>query len=400
MTTVDFCVVGGGIVGLATAYQLLSKNPAASLVLLEAADSVATHQTGHNSGVIHSGIYYAPGSLKANFSRAGAQQTKDFCTTHGIPYREPGKLLVATTALESARLGDLEKRAVIHELACERLDEVELHSREPNIAGIDALLIPSTGIVDYTAVSRKLVDLIVEAGGQVITGSRVIHIRESPSTVEVATASEAFTCQQLVVCAGLQSDRLAELAGVDIDVQIIPFRGEYFQLPESKSEYVRHMIYPVPDPTLPFLGVHLTPTVDGGITVGPSAVLGLSREGYPKFSMNAADMARYLRFPGLWHVARANMGTAVREVRNSLFKSSYLRECQKYAPGLTTADLLPYEAGIRAQAVKRDGTLVHDFLLAQTPRMVHVLNAPSPAATAALPIGEHLAQQVMAHLAA
>jgi L-2-hydroxyglutarate oxidase len=209
--------------------------------------------------------------------------------------------------------------------------------------------------------------------------------------VAVGTAAATYACRQLVACAGLQSDRLAGMAGVDIDVQIIPFRGEYFELPAEKSGYVRHLIYPVPDPALPFLGVHLTPTVQGTITVGPNAVLGLAREGYPKFSVK--DVARYVRFPGLWHVARANAGTAVREVRNSLFKGSYLQECRKYAPGLAKADLLPFEAGIRAQAVRRDGTLIHDFLLAETDRMIHVLNAPSPAATAALPIGEHLASK-------
>jgi L-2-hydroxyglutarate oxidase len=396
----DYCVVGGGIVGLATAYQLLQKDPGASLVLLEAADRLASHQTGHNSGVVHSGIYYAPDSLKARFSKAGARQTKDFCREHGLPYREPGKLLVATTGLESERLAALEERAAIHGLDCERLDEAGLRRREPNVAGLGALFIPSTGIVDYTAVARKLAELVTAAGGQVITGARVLGITEAADRVEVATADERYGCDRLVVCAGLQSDRLAELAGLDIDVQIIPFRGEYFELPAAKSGYVRHLIYPVPDPALPFLGVHLTPTVAGTITVGPNAVLGLSREGYPKFSLNVRDVARYVRFPGLWRVARAHAGTAVREVRNSLLKGSYLKECQKYAPGLTTADLLPYEAGIRAQAVRRDGTLIHDFLLAETERMIHVLNAPSPAATAALPIGEHLASKAVLDRAA
>lgn len=387
----DYCVVGGGIVGLATAYQLLQKDPGASLVLLEAADRLASHQTGHNSGVIHSGIYYAPGSLKARFSKAGAEQTKAFCREHGLPYREPGKLLVATTAVESERLAALEERAAIHGLDCERLDQAELRRREPNVAGLGALFIPSTGIVDYTAVAEKLAELVTDAGGEVTTGARVSAIAEHPDCVEVGTAEETFRCARLVVCAGLQSDRLAQLAGLDIDVQIIPFRGEYFELPVAKSGYVKHLIYPVPDPALPFLGVHLTPTIAGTITVGPSAVLGLSREGYPKFSVNVRDVAQYVRFPGLWRVARAHAATAVREVRNSLVKGSYLKECRKYAPGLAKADLLPYEAGIRAQAVRRDGTLIHDFLLAETDRMIHVLNAPSPAATAALPIGEHLA---------
>lgn len=390
---VDYCIIGGGIVGLATAYQLLHREPGASLVVLEAAEQLAAHQTGHNSGVIHSGIYYAPGSLKARFSKAGARQTKEFCRDHGIPYREPGKLLVATTPLELERLAQLAERATVHGLGFERLDRQELLRREPNVTGRGALFIPSTGIVDYPAVARKLAQLVAAAGGTVVTGSRVTSIPEQPGHVAVGTAAETYACRQLVACAGLQSDRLAGMAGVDIDVQIIPFRGEYFELLAEKSGYVRPLIYPVPDPALPFLGVHLTPTVQGTITVGPNAVLGLSREGYPKFSVNVRDVARYVRFPGLWHVARANAGTAVREVRNSLFKGSYLQECRKYAPGLAKADLLPFEAGIRAQAVRRDGTLIHDFLLAQTDRMIHVLNAPSPAATAALPIGEHLASK-------
>ncbi|CAM3218938.1 L-2-hydroxyglutarate oxidase LhgO [Arthrobacter ulcerisalmonis] len=395
MTQTDYCIIGGGIVGLATAYQLLQRQPGASLVLLEAADTLATHQTGHNSGVIHSGIYYAPDSLKARFSKAGAQQTKDFCAEHGISYEEPGKLLVATSELELERLKQLEERAAIHGLACERLDQAELVGREPNIAGLGALFIPSTGIVDYPAVARKLAELVIAAGGEVVTGARVTGIREDTDAVHVQTAAASYSARRLVACAGLQSDRLAELAGVDIDVQIIPFRGEYFELPANMNTYVKHLIYPVPDPTLPFLGVHLTPTVQGTITVGPNAVLGLAREGYPKFSVNVRDVARYVKFPGLWQVARANAGTAVREVRNSLFKSSYLKECQKYAPGLKVTDLLPYEAGIRAQAVRRDGTLIHDFLLAETDRMIHVLNAPSPAATAALPIGDHLADKAI-----
>lgn len=392
----DYCIIGGGIVGLATAYQLLRRSPGASLVLLEAADSLGSHQTGHNSGVIHSGIYYAPDSLKARFSKAGAQQTKGFCREHGIPFAEPGKLLVATSELELERLDALEKRAGIHGLECERIDQSELRRREPNVSGLGALFIPSTGIVDYQVVARKLAQLVTAAGGRVVTGAKVATITEHADRVDVGTADGGrYPCGQLVACAGLQSDRIAELAGMDIDVQIIPFRGEYFALPAAKSRYVRHLIYPVPDPALPFLGVHLTPTIDGTITVGPNAVLGLAREGYPKFSVDIRDVGRFVRFPGLWKVARAHAATAVREVRNSLFKNSYLQECRKYAPGLTTADLLPYEAGIRAQAVHRDGTLIHDFLLAETDRMIHVLNAPSPAATAALPIGEHLASKIL-----
>ncbi len=400
MDQADYCIIGGGIVGLATAYQLLRKEPGASLILLEAAGTLASHQTGHNSGVIHSGIYYAPDSLKARFSKAGAQQTKEFCREHGIRYEEPGKLLVATSTLELERLDLLEARAGIHGLECERIGQSELRRREPNVSGLGALFIPSTGIVDYREVARTLAGLVTAAGGQVVTGAKVTTITEHADRVEVRTAVGHYSCSQLVACAGLQSDRLAELAGVETDVQIVPFRGEYFELPAAKSGYVRHLIYPVPDPALPFLGVHLTPTIAGTITVGPNAVLGLAREGYPKFSVNVRDVARFARFPGFWRVARAHTPTAVREVRNSLFKGSYLRECRKYAPGLVKADLLPYQAGIRAQAVRRDGTLIHDFLLAESGRMIHVLNAPSPAATAALPIGEHLASTVLLRRAA
>ena len=220
-------------------------------------------------------------------------------------------------------------------------------------------------------------------------------IDETPTQVVVSTERDTVTCDRLVVCAGLQADRLAELAGLDIDVQIVPFRGEYYRLPATRAGFVERLIYPVPDPELPFLGVHLSPTINGDITVGPSAVLGLAREGYPKFSVNARDVARMATFPGLWRVAANNVGVGLHEIRNSLSKGSYLRECRKYAPTLQKADLLPYQAGIRAQAVRRDGTLIHDFVIAETARMLHVLNSPSPAATAALPIGRHLAEKAV-----
>jgi (S)-2-hydroxyglutarate dehydrogenase len=386
-----YCVIGAGIVGLSTAHHLLLAEPDASVVVLEGAASVAAHQTGHNSGVIHSGVYYQPGSLKATFCKAGERATKDFCTRHGIAFDECGKLIVATTAAELPRMTALEERAAVNGIACRRMGRNELVEFEPNVIGLGALHLPRTGIVDYTLVARKLADLIRDAGGVIHTGQRVNAIIETTAGVRVSTASDTITCDRLVVCAGLQADRLAELAGVPIDVQIIPFRGEYFQLPSERSGFVRRLIYPVPDPELPFLGVHLSPTIDGGITVGPSAVLGLAREGYPKFSVNPRDVARMAAFPGLWRVARANLRLGVKEIGNSLFKRRYLRECRRYAPALKQSDLLPHEAGIRAQAVRRDGTLVHDFVIERTARMVHVLNSPSPAATAALPIGRHLA---------
>jgi len=391
MTRYRYCVVGAGIVGLSTAHHLLAAEPDATVVVLDAAPSVAAHQTGHNSGVIHSGIYYEPGSLKASFCKAGERATKEFCTSHGIPFDECGKLIVATTPDELARMAALEERAAVNGIECRRIGRGELAELEPNVTGLGALHLPRTGIVDYRAVSTAIADLIRAAGATVLTGQRVVAISETLDAVTVSTRSTTLTCDRLVVCGGLQADRLAEMAGLTTDVQIVPFRGEYFQLPRWREGFVRRLIYPVPDPELPFLGVHLSPTIAGDITVGPSAVLGLAREGYPKFSVDARDVVRMARFPGLWRVARANARLGVREVGNSLFTRRYLRECRKYAPELTASDLLPHEAGIRAQAVRRDGTLVHDFVVERTDRMIHVLNSPSPAATAALPIGRHLA---------
>ncbi|MCV7422296.1 L-2-hydroxyglutarate oxidase [Mycobacterium yunnanensis] len=391
MTRYRYCVIGAGIVGLSTAHHLLAAEPDATVVVLDAAPSVAAHQTGHNSGVIHSGIYYEPGSLKATFCKAGERATKEFCRRHGIPFDECGKLIVATTPDEVSRMAALEERAAVNGIDCRRIGREELADLEPNVTGLSALHLPRTGIVDYRLVSTTIADLIRAAGASVLTDQRVVAIAETAGGVTVSTRSTTLTCDRLVVCGGLQADRLAEMAGLTVDVQIVPFRGEYFQLPRWRAGFVRRLIYPVPDPELPFLGVHLSPTISGDITVGPSAVLGLSREGYPKFSVDARDVARMARFPGLWRVARANARLGVREVGNSLFMRRYLRECRKYAPELTVSDLLPHEAGIRAQAVRRDGTLVHDFVVERTDRMIHVLNSPSPAATAALPIGRHLA---------
>ncbi len=386
-----YCVVGAGIVGLSTAHHLLVAEPDATVVVLEAASSVAAHQSGHNSGVIHSGIYYEPGSLKARFCKAGERATKEFCAQHGIAFDECGKLIVATTAAEVARMAALQQRAEINGITCQRLSQGEVIEFEPNVRGLGALYLPRTGIVDYREVARRLADLVAAGGGTVRTDQRVVAIAETIAGVAVSTMSATVVCDRLVVCGGLQADRLAELAGVAVDVQIIPFRGEYFQLPSARAGFVRRLIYPVPDPDLPFLGVHLSPTIAGAITVGPNAVLGLAREGYPKFSVDVRDVARMAAYPGLWRVAKANARLGVKEVGNSLFKRRYLRECRRYAPDLVAADLLPRAAGIRAQAVRRDGTLVHDFVVRRTDRMIHVLNSPSPAATAALPIGRHLA---------
>ena len=399
----DYCVIGGGIVGMATAMSLLDHRPGASLVVLEKEDRLARHQTGHNSGVIHSGIYYAPGSLKAELCRRGAQATKDFCQEHSIPVTVKGKLLVATDTRESERLTDLEDRARRNRIETDRISAQELRELEPHISGVAALRVPATGSVDYTRVCDAMAGVVRDEGGRLEFGAEVVGIVETAEAVSVTTKERAGSKQrraarQLVVCGGLQADRLARMADVDGAARIVPFRGEYYRLPDSMRDIVRHLIYPVPDPTLPFLGVHLTPMVDGRVTVGPNAVLGLSREGYRKSSVSPRDIGDYLSFPGFWKVAANNLRTGIMEMRNSLFKRGFLAAARRYCPDLQLDDLLPEEAGIRAQAVMRDGTLVHDFLFAESGRTLHVINAPSPAATSAIPIGDMIARRCLAAL--
>lgn len=393
--TYDYCIIGGGIVGLATAMALLERRPGASLLILEKEASLGRHQTGHNSGVIHAGIYYAPGSLKADLCKRGAQATKDFCSAHGIAFEVCGKLLVASNDLEAQRMQALYERSQQNGLKVERLDADALREREPNIVGKGALFLDATGIVDYQQVCGAMAKVIGQAGGELRLSTTVRAIQEHGDHVAISADGNTWRARQLVACAGLQSDRLARLAGVRIDHQIIPFRGEYYRLPASKNQIVSHLIYPIPDPELPFLGVHLTRMIDGSVTVGPNAVLGFGRENYRKFSVNWRDVAEYARFPGFWKTLWNNLGSGTTEMKNSLFKRGYLEQCRKYCPSLEVEDLLPYEAGIRAQAVMRDGTLVHDFLFAETPRMVHVCNAPSPAATSAIPIGQMIAEKIL-----
>lgn len=393
----DLLVVGGGIVGLATARAFLRARPGARVVVLEKADDVATGQTGHNSGVIHAGLYYAPGSLKARLCRAGEAATKQFCDAHGVPYRTPGKLVVATDPAEVQRMEALQERASRNGIELQRIDRARLRELEPNIVGEAALLSPATGIVDFREVARALVREVTAAGGRVITRAavRAIDERSADRAVHVESDAGRFTARTLVACAGLQADRVARMGGMEVGFRIVPFRGEYYQLPATRHDIVERMIYPVPDPALPFLGVHLTPMVDGRVTVGPNAVLGFAREGYPKGSVRLRDVASFAAYPGMWRFARVHARTGVAEMANSLRRSGYLGLVRKYCPSLTTDDLLPYPAGIRAQAIRADGTSVEDFLVRRSTRQLHVCNAPSPAATSALPIGGHITQQVL-----
>lgn len=391
----DYCIIGGGIVGLATARSLLQRHPGASLVLLEKEDRLGRHQTGHNSGVIHSGIYYTPGSLKARLCREGAARTKEFCRAHAIPYEDRGKLIVATRPEEVPRLDALFARAGENGIRAEMVPAAGINEREPAVRGLKAIFVPEAAIVSYARILAALASEIEAMGAEIRFGTAPDAIRESGDHVTLRCGETQLRARRLVACAGLQSDRVARMAGLRIAHRIVPFRGEYYRLGPRCADVVRAMIYPVPEPGLPFLGTHLTPMIDGSVTVGPNAILGLAREGYPKGSVSLRDLAETLGFPGFWKSIAANIRPGLNEIGNSLFRSRYLAECRRYCPGLELADLTPMECGIRAQAVMADGTMQHDFLFLDTPRMLHVCNAPSPAATSALPIGEMIAGRLL-----
>jgi L-2-hydroxyglutarate oxidase len=392
----DFAVIGGGIVGLSTAWQIRQRQPSKSLVVIEKEPAVARHQTGHNSGVIHAGIYYQPGSLKAELCRKGVTATLRFCRDNQIPYEQCGKLIVATNSVEHERMLALHERALQNGIDVELLGESGLREAEPNVAGVGAILSPTTGIVDYRQVAQAMARSLAELGGEIRTGSEVTALEESGDSVVVHVAGrEPIEARSLVVCGGLMADRLAAMLNLDVDFRIVPYRGEYYQLPTEKSAIVRHLIYPVPDPGLPFLGVHLTRMIDGTVTVGPNAVQAWKREGYGRINFSLRDSLEMLQFPGFWRVTVDNLGPGLSELWNSLWKPGYLKQVQKYCPSVRLADLGPYPAGIRAQAVLHDGTLVDDFLFAESPRSLHVCNAPSPAATSAIPIGELICDKVL-----
>lgn len=392
--TYDFGVIGGGIVGCSVAWQLARAEPGARVVLIEKERRTAVHQTGHNSGVIHAGIYYAPGSLKARLCQEGSAATYAFCDEHGIAYERCGKLLVATNPLEMQRMQALYERGLQAGLPVELLNEEELRRREPHISGLGAVFVRSTGIVDYRQISQRMAERFQALGGTLMLGTEVKSIREHDTHVDLGTDRGPLRVRQLVVCGGAQADRLARMAGLDLDFAIVPFRGEYYRLPPRLNRVAQALIYPIPDPELPFLGIHLTRMIDGSTTVGPNAVLGFAREGYPRFSLNWRDLRDMAAFPGLWKLLPGQWRNGLNEFANSLSRQRYLQQCRKYCPQLTVDDLLPYPAGIRAQAVSREGQLIHDFLIHRTPRMTHVCNAPSPAATSAIPIGRHVLEGI------
>ena len=397
MKTYDVAVVGGGIVGLATAWRLLERDPRLAIVLLEKESGPGEHQTGHNSGVIHSGLYYKPGSEKAKTCVEGGRLLVDFCRARGVPHEICGKLVVATSEEERPRLAELARRG--RENGVPGLKEVapdELRTIEPHAAGVAGLHVPSTGITDFGAVARTLARLLAERGADVRFGAKVTALSSSGSEVRIVAGGAPLASRHAVACAGLHADRVARLDGVDAGVRIVPFRGEYYRLAPGREGLVKGLLYPVPDPRFPFLGVHFTRLVGGGAEAGPNAVPALAREGYRKTSFSLGDSIEEALNPGVWRLLANYGGMAAGELYRSFWKPAFVKALQKLVPDIRSEDLSPGGAGVRAQALRRDGTLEDDFVLVPHGRIVHVLNAPSPAATASLAIGERIAGAVAA----
>lgn len=396
----DIVIIGGGIVGLSTAMHATRTLPQLRLLLVEKEDAVARHQSGHNSGVIHSGIYYKPGSLKARFCVEGAAAMVEFCREHNLPHEICGKVIVATREEEIPRLHGLLERGQANGLAGLRLlQKEEVREIEPHCSALLGVLVPSTGIADYAAVSRKYAEIVIAQGGTVSTGTEVKRVSPRDSQLMVETTRGTFSAKYVINCAGLHSDRVSRMAGQKPEVKIVPFRGEYYFLIPEREHLVRTLIYPVPDPKFPFLGVHFTRRIQGGVDAGPNAVLALKQEGYKRTDFNLRDLAGTLTYPGFWHMAGKYWRDGASEYYRSLSKKAFVKALQQLVPEIVSSDLVPGGSGVRAQAVRPDGSLVDDFQFVLADKMLHVWNVPSPAATASLPIGRHiveLAQKGMA----
>ncbi len=394
----DFAIIGAGIVGLATAYQIKQRSPAASIVVIDKEKQIAAHQTGHNSGVIHSGLYYKPGSLKATNCLRGYRLLIDFCNTHGVDYELCGKVVVATAPEELPLLDKLYQNGQANGLqGLKKLNAKQLQEYEPHLQGLAGFYVPQTGIIDYRQVAAKLHELLAEQDTVFRLGSKVTGIRVKNSHVEIQAGDHTVRATKLINCAGLYADKIAAMSGDDPGVRIIPFRGEYYKLIPEKEHLVKNLIYPVPDPNFPFLGVHFTRMKRGGVEAGPNAVLAYKREGYRKSDINLQELGETLAWPGFRKIAAKYWRTGLGEFYRSYSKKAFTRALQKLIPALTEADLTTGGSGVRAQACDRHGGLVDDFLIHQGPGVINVLNAPSPAATSSLAIGEHIAGLALAN---
>jgi len=390
----DIVIIGAGIVGLATALDITQNYPRLKLCILEKEDRLAAHQTGHNSGVIHSGIYYRPGSLKARTCVAGAKALTAFCDQHGIPYERCGKVVVATTSAELPRLEELFRRGTSNGLTgLEMIGPERLQEIEPHAAGIKALYVPSTGIIDFSRVAHTYARILQERGGEIRTRHQVEKIRPIDGGLALETTAATVHTKFLINCGGLFADRLARLTGTKLDLQIVPFRGEYYTLARQRRGLVKNLIYPVPDPALPFLGVHFTRTMNGTVEAGPNAVLALAREGYRKSDTDLHDVRETLTFPGFWRMVRRYWQTGCGEMYRSFNKGAFLKALQRLLPELTADDLQPGGSGVRAQAIAANGALVDDFVITVSSNALHILNAPSPGATASLAIGRLIVEK-------
>jgi L-2-hydroxyglutarate oxidase LhgO len=395
----DLVIIGAGIVGLGTALEFTRRFPHLRLLIIEKEDGVARHQSGHNSGVIHAGVYYKPGSLKARLCVAGAAAMVEFCREHSIPHQVCGKVIVATTTHELPGLEELRKRGEANGIAALRVaGKAELAEIEPHAAGLGALIVPSTGVTDYAVVSQKYAELVSASGGEILTSAKVIGIERRDGEIIIKTLRGDFSAKWLVNCAGLFSDRISRMAGDDPGMQIVPFRGEYYELVPKRASLVRALIYPVPDARFPFLGVHFTRRISGKVDAGPNAVFALAREGYRFGNVSARDMASAAAFPGFWRMAARHWRYGLGEFHRSASKSAFVRALQRLLPEVREQDLVDGGSGVRAQALKPDGSLVDDFHFVSSRNALHVLNVPSPAATASLVVGEAIVETAVRDL--
>lgn len=398
-TSADLAIIGGGIVGCATALAIISRKPGLKIVLFEKETQLASHQTGHNSGVIHAGLYYRPGSLKAMTCASGREALYRFCAEHDIPHQRCGKVVVAVDETELPALDELERRGQENGLnGLQRLTASELQKREPHARGIAGLFVPQTGIVDYVRVTQTMAEIFRSNGGIIHLHTPITQVSKDSDSYLIRARNSTFRAHSLVNCAGLQADRVAFSAGMHPDLRIIPFRGEYYQFKPERGSLVKHLIYPVPDPQMPFLGVHFTRMIDGTVEAGPNAVLAWQREGYQRSDISLRDLADTLTFGGFWKLSARFWRVGLEEYGRSFSKSLFIKSLQRLMPEIRSDDLIPGGSGVRAQAVDRKGRMIDDFCIQTEGRMVHVLNAPSPAATASLSIGEHIAERVMARI--